>query len=658
MVTRLQKWFFVLTLTFFTPLTWAFPWPTEYALEDVQKLQWRQLTTSNAVLSYAPVPYDWLAGAYISIDAINMMLAKQDGTTIEIRGVKDFDDLKITVGKIEFQPDPSSPKATIDLTASSAKRKVSLQLVAQAVLGFKGTEFNSSKKETVAVFQIVMTQVRTKFGWRSFSLSTPRMFSALMATGVMKGLGEKLRFPVPLSAASQLSLGERPSKNRGPTTETKTSIKTDAGGSVSIKITRNNVDIPVNLSFSTPLFTGSGVWILANDRPFIPPIIDPPSVSREAELERLLKEVSGKLDAIPKPHGDIALYINKRTFETMATMVRSLPVEDRSVYLRSSVSSGNIYEINWRDNTLGKGGLEIRGASNEFLDGMLTMNDLQTGWDPKKGLLITGSVNAKMVANLHWHFDPSISGGFGKDFKIEGEMSVPTRGVASLELVDLQGIRAVMLVPQMECVYAPVSLRSAGGKTNIGIQTGVKLFSAPLLPTALLTSQTMRVEMPEKLPPSKTQLQYVPSWASPALDLSIAPTEVQTLESGMYVEGAIQSLNTADSTLTQAAVQALKDQQQEQLADATRTYNEQLPVPQCSDPPKTIVTVAGLEIGPNNELVKIAGDGGKLLRNAWNEMDKAIKTPGDALADAPGNVAKEVKRVCKRFFGKRGCKWL
>jgi len=627
-------------------------WSDEHAIRDARTLRWNQLQTSRVVLGAGPLASNWAAGVYLSENLIAKVIESQLGTVIRIQGIDKINDLQVELRKAQIDFRVDAPEVELELVASSQEKDVSVVLKAVGLLGYAGTTKKGDVPRSYANFQVVLTSVKPAVNWSNFSVTVPGFMKSLVAGGAMLAIADRLRFDVPLFDAPTLSLGDPPAADRPAEKVHTQGIPIKQGSSeigvVTVQVVQRNADIALPLNFSTPVFTQKGVWLLASQRAFLPPAVsEPPSASAAATLRKQVEFMVGEVAA---PEGDLEAFIHQGLVAELVDRLGKLPEDQRTVAVKSVKVTGNLWQDKWKDNIFGAGGVYIKGENDAFASAVARLQSINARWVPKEGMALSATAGADFAADLHWHFDPVVTGGFGDKVSVSAKTSATANGSVNALMATIQGQPAALLVPTLACTLAPLELK-AHTDIKLAAKYGLKLFADPVPPIPLVTTQPLRIELPTDavVVDKKKNIKASANWKMPMTDVTFTPTAAETTETGYHVSAKLSSLAAApadaSSAAGRAAEKAARDAYRKQLAD----YANTLPTTRCPEPDLRL-NIGGIEIGPNNELVKYSGDAIKVLNNTFSEAKKIIKTPGKAIQDAPGNIHREARKACRRIW--------
>lgn len=634
-------------------------WSDAIQIDDTKKLQWRDLKAAEAVLKTAQVPTGWLAGVFVSNAAIEKVLNQQAGTVIEVIGQQGFEDLTVEVSKFDLVAQDGPALVTFDLIASSPKNNVKLALRAKGLLGYSRTAFVGEKQIPTGFLNLSITELKPKLTlWNAFSVSVPDFLKSASATVLMRSIGKGIEVPVPLKESLKFSLGDPPADDRPPmATKVKTLPIKDTGGSVTLAIRYKNTDLTYPLAFSLPLFTKGGIWLLAHDKAVpLPAVSD--ETPTDAQLSALSAEVGKLRAAIYTPSGEVAAFLAGRTLTSLVNLFSSLSEDQRSVVAQSTAIDKELFNKEWRDDILGKGGFKITGQNANFATAKAVIGAPTATWVPSTGVAITAGVAADGVVGLHWHFDPMLGGGVGANLNVHLSGSTPINAKLGVAMEKLDGKPVALLVPVVDCANVPLQ-GEENGELKVKVRMGQLLFDKPMAPQAIVDSVPRRVDLPivkrEDLEKTlkKNEVGTIPHWVNNALDITLDPVAAKASNDGFWIESRVA---VAPAAKDPAGAKA----QKVALDKSVREYTDKLPAPKCPEASSLEVEILGVKIGKNGELVKLFMAGGALVGQATEAAKKALNDAGVALGSAAqsvgdgikhlGNeIGKEAKKICGDF---------
>lgn len=621
-------------------------------IQNILGLEWKQLKASEAVFAHGPVPTGWQGGAFISGDSINQVLKMQAGSKIKVAGLSSLSDLEVELNSIEVETQVGVPEVRISLTARSATNNLRVDLEADGVLGFEGLGLSAETvPRPVVKFAVGLATVKPVLAWSSLSLTSPDAMKQIIAAGLMLKVQERLRFQAPVSETVVLPLGDAPKPGREQFKITKEKIEIkETGGTVDMEMRQANVDLVLKLNFATPLFTPQGVWLLATDKPFSPPNIQAPMDLTDSQVNALRVSVAKLHMATSKPDGDIIVFINKSAMKSLVSQLKDLSPEQRTLHGKSVGYTKEIHSTIWQADGLGEGGLQVKAQKPDFAAISAVVSSPDSEWSGESGLKITTNTQLKAHAHLHWHFGvPGLGGGVGSDITVNAESAVPVPINGTLELVldQVGGRPTALLVPSLTCVNAPLELKETG-ELKLTVKTSLRLFDKPMAPVTLLGFSPITLAFPgaQEVPAEKATegdgVKVSASWRYPAVDAMVVPSKVATTEDGFYIVGKLTSLIPVVKD-HEAGEKARADARRDQLG----AYVKAMPQPTCPEKSDLRVSIVGMEIGPNGEIIKAVREAFALAQRTQDEAKKILTKPVDALVDAPGNVAREAAEAAE-----------
>jgi hypothetical protein len=529
---------------------------------------------------------------------------------------------------IRYEPDRETP------WWSGATAKISLDAEFLPVAGIG---------ETPVRLKIVPVSIIVSAGWNPFAFSTNKFISEALARQVLQAFADKLYVQVPPLAAN-LDISIK--------IDNREHSKFDKEGGYDLVTRLNGPTVKSKVSAAYPLVTSTGIWVMGGLTPAFsaPPALPESQAAAATELQ----------------HRKDALALRLRPFETQADQVEvrisNRPIMELIGQIAGPPANPNIYQISLstenaagviananvlKDNTLGDIGVTLTPQHAQFASGNVMLGIGSVGWAEGKGLSANVDVKANVSAAVHYHISTGkVGGGVGNDTTIEGSTAGSISLTASIAKVSTPAGDAIILQPTAACsriaidVYSGAALVNAGwikiGRLGVRVKRNVGGGQqAPIRIMDSLPRVYPLVERKDKEQPKQPPREFV-RFAHSGIELAWSIKDVAVEKDGMKVAAAV-SLKPSDAEpgyVTPAANDRLKDA----LQQAT-------PSVLCVDDQQLALLVDGIEIGPNNEIVKFVdamiGAGVRVGEQTLKEADKLRKTPLKSLTDAPGNVRRE-----------------
>ena len=605
-------------------------------IEEITMLQWRDLKSSEAILKKAKVPSGWLAGFYVSNEAIAKSLAIQTGTILTIKGQEGFEDLTVDIKGLELVSQNGPPIVNVNLLATSKKNNLQVALKGKALLGYKKTDIVGETKKVSAFLRLTVIELIPELSWSGISMALPAFMKNIAASGAMKSLGENLEFPIPLSESLKISFGEPPSETRGPTvTKTEVIPIQETGGSVTLAATYLNTDLTLPINFSVPLFTKSGIWLLASATPVPVPEITNAAPTVQ-DLKTLAASVNEIRNDITTPKDDVSVFLSQNVLLAFFNQFSALPLANRTITIASTAYDKQLYNKPWSDDVLGKGGFYVEARKPNFVNATVVIDAPNVTWVPSIGLNIVSTVSAQATTDLHWHFDPTLGGGVGADLNIKSSGAIPINGMIGLSMIDLEGQKIAAFTPVMQCVNVPIQ-GSENGELKIALKTGQLMFDKPIAPMPVLDMMPVKVELPKpkEMKPGEPEpkgIYTTTAWANKEFFVSLAPTEASVTNDGFWMAAKY------DVTKDEPDFKNLR----ENFSRLLSAYTAKMPVPPCPKPEGMAISIRGVELGQNGELIKLFKVGGALVNQVTKEAQKVL----DATVSVGKGAVKVLKDIC------------
>jgi hypothetical protein len=622
------------------------------ATQSPQQLRLQQLRIAEAVLNKSPIPGTWRGGAFVSAQTIKELFALQAGSKLDIQRFAGFDQLEVELNEVRLKPQPEMMDVTLDLAVRSPKYSSDWSLVGEGLLAYRRTEVDGDSQRQHAVFGIHLEKVRPNVSLLNMRMTPPEFLSGVYASIFMAFLDKWLEFKIPLSPTIKLTV-EPPTDGDKPR-ELTLPIKA-TGGSVTFAIEHKKIELPIKMNFALPVFTRNGVWLLADDGQFVPPIISATKSPTEKEIAALRTVVGTLLRerVVATAGADVVLFMHHRGFLEVVDQLRGLSPESKTVVLRSKRHTGRLYDAKWNDRVAGQGGLFLEPASGQFASGSITLQSVTGKWLPRTGMSLDATLSARGKIALHWHFDPLLGGGVGRNVAADApSISAAVTGLLKMSMTQAEERSVILLHPDVACTHIPVDLK-VRGDLDASVHTGFLFLERPLAPLVLVDTIPTRVEMPTEKQPlksakpladhdgSKTSVRIV--WRHPEVDIAVIPISASTTEAGFV---AFAKASVSQPKLDKDTLKRAREAHTKALNQTLTTAHGQ----KCPRADDLRVTIAGMEIGPNGEIIKILKTVVDVAGRVKSEATKISKTPGKALADFPGNVAREAENVGKKII--------
>lgn len=630
--------------------------PREVAVRERLVAQWQAMDLMERSVARHPSPADWSAGAFVGNAALNSALDAIGGSRLEyVPKDKLLSGTELVLEGIRVRPELGRMEADLDISAR--KGGLVLRLKSAALISFLGTG-RANDDAVQALFRIepVLVQPSAEFGIFHFGL---RDFWARLVPDLAVAFLNPDAFVVrlPLADTMRVTL-----KVRQEATE-------PVGGNAKIGYlaTLPESTIVRRVSYSTPVVSPGGFWIfgmLSDSGQEALKISDPPDRD-PAVLKRAIEAIEGSLKSklaeySKVPSAALAVRVNKAVFVALGNDIGALPADKRRVDVRSTRSEGRLAETNWHNDLLGDGGAFAELNGNDALKGAIQFGKPSVAWS-KGRLALTLSATVASEASVHVHLDPLIGGGAGTVIGINGNGAADITGTAFPQLLNKDGLRAVLLQPDLQCKLVEAVVQSDGrlkvdfGWTkvpSIGAKLQVPVGREAMAPTPLFDGRPQFVEMPLVEPRADEVAQkpwrFVP--AHRALKVALIPVAADGDENGVVFSAEL-AISPIQADSPEAVEQARRAVAAEASAYAARVGDAAAamkPAKDCALGPGFAVLLGGIEFGPNNEIVKFA-------RNAWNDLTKGpgpnneLRKAVEEAQQAVDHAAKEAEKSANKL---------
>jgi hypothetical protein len=584
---------------------------------DRTELEWTFLSRTLAVMESASVPESWSAGVFVSEGGINKLIKGLEGTRISFdTQLSNGEDTEIELRSMPLRLEPGFAVGDISISASSQRRSLSVDFVGQASLSFR--EISDVDGVPNAVFAVQLLNLEPDIRWYSFGLAVRGYARELLATGTAIYLSERLQIKVPLIPELAMDLGVD-KELLLPTREPKDE------NFVVLGISMPSKTVGKKIAFAHPVFLDEGVWLLGNVGDAQNDIKFPDLGGRAtSQLENEIKEMRSKVETLAPPaKGDISVWMRGQPVAEMLWEVNRLPDANRTATIRTVRYKGFLTKASWYDEVLGNGGAFVELTGGNAVSGTVRVSGLSLDWVPDVGVQFEGSLVTNAKVDIHAHVDPLIGGGAGTSVGMIGNGGVALAGSMGAAIVDIEGHKVLAIRPNLSCKPFAFSaktdgrLKMAGGWASVpsvGIVVKGEL-GASSLPEQLILSDlpfVIRGRSDDGRPlvaeAEGKRVLIEPTWTSASV--GIVPSVTVTHKNGISLSGALDVVysDTYPETYDRSQLEAKLRQG---LAAGTGAAP-------CGDP-SVAVTIGAIEIGKNNELVKLLKEISPAKWAEWNK---------------------------------------
>jgi hypothetical protein len=376
----------------------------EIVLEQRAKAEWAALSLMNQSLRDGQAPLKTDAAVFLSNSVIDKALKQLIGATITSPAAED---LKIVVKDVRSQPSVGWMGVAAVLELSSVKYGWTVPLDVDGDLIFKGVGSKNASDQgelKTADFAISILKFEPHLKLGFIDLPGRHLVSEVISTGLMRTLDKVLIARIPFE--------DRLALNTGIDQEMK--LLTDTSdGSVTIKTTLPAKELEQRFAVATPMFIGSGVWLVANLTKNGQPQVSAPSAPEmtdsdlRAKIETLRSSIADATKGLDQSN-DIVLWVKGTALVGLADQLKNLPPLNRTVTLQSVGETGQLESD-------GKSYVELSNPSAATAN--IVLDNLDAKWIPKKGAELSLDFRADMTASVHAHL--GLGGGVGTTFGAE-----------------------------------------------------------------------------------------------------------------------------------------------------------------------------------------------------------------------------------------------
>jgi hypothetical protein len=581
------------------------------------------LTQLKETLSVGPVPHAWDAGVYIPFEPINKTLDQLGGLSLASSTLIPGEDLELRVVQFLLGTSDAVASAAIEVEATSPSRKLSVTLSGNAQLSFDGVTEGSRKNMRNAHFSVqIMDLAPTgRLGNYRFVFGNAAgdLISAPLIEKINSKIKERLDLGIPFPCPSGISLGL--SKTLPPTAAGK--------AKVTLKVEMPGKEIPLPTDFSSAVFTRQGVWLLISGKRLKS---EPPkqatALATAADLlnaiHALEEELAPELRNVMQSKSVAMGWAHGRAMTKFLVDFGALPQKNRTFSARAEKCEGNFVEERWHDNILGEGGYRVGPTEALSLSVTGVIENPVSKWVPKAGLEYSIPVTGKSEGALYVHVDPLVGGGAGTSAGFQGPASTSISGRATFRQAKINGDDIIYVDPGNAALPLTAKAETDGklvldwGWTKvpkIGVTIGVAL------PPTVIPAFSIA----DDLPLCSYALNRLVNDAGftfkgkedQYLQVRLQPESAEALMDGFL----LKSKFTITFNDTAADMEAI-DGKREAIRLALDRHQTENSSPVNSET-SIKIHVAGIEFGPNNDLVAFLKFVGKTTAEIIDIMKKA-----------------------------------
>lgn len=642
---------------------------------------------AEQVLASGATPDAWANRAFVPASAIKAFAAPLVGTEYVLpngnldsaKRAKGFAHIKLASFDVGTVDGALTASFVLRATYKGDKEKpwwrgAKAALRVKALFVPTGTS-KDEKGNTVTLFRLTPLTVSPEVSWGFLNLKANKMVSELIAMGVVEKFGEKALVAVP-------AIGQNFDVDTAIASESFS--KFPKGGGFSLATTFAGKTFAGSVVMDRPLVAGSGIWLLGGAAAAPP---SPPPPTGETELKAWVRQHEPLLRRALAPFQSsddlIQVHLAKDPIERIASDIRTTYPAGLAIKLSSHGATGAVGEaFLMKDKLLGDIGVRVTPGSDDFVKGGVTLAFSNLAWTPGKGMVGTANASLWAEADLHAHLSTSfVGGGVGKDFRIRGESDVNAPFSLSLEMRPTPVGNAVVIQPAIGCTRVEVDVRPVSNAklfdvewfrlASLGVRLKRNLGDKAISPIVLFAGvpqyQPFVPDPKPGQPPRDERIKF----PSKGFGWAINPTAVTIDATGITM--------TARATVVPS--EGIDADDQKALKQIMLSAVEKAtPKPACEIDQELALLIGNFELGPENELMvfamKAIKAGQVVLATTVDQVEKFYKKPVDTLRSVPDNVLREgeqgvnnigdeygrakkkAKKACKRWFGKKVCKWI
>lgn len=627
--------------------------PGKVIVREREAARFQALDVTERALAVAPVPTGWDAGVYLSREMLNQTLVHFGSTTVR-KTAGSGAGTQVEVKAVRLISAANSLNAEMDAVATVGQITIEFRILAAVMVA--GFDRKGPNNTSQALLRVEPLEFEPTAQIGPFSFSLRGVWARLVPDlAILLADPEVFRTVVPLPDAFEVDL---------KIDQQDTTPVGDQGGTISWQASMPGSKINVGVTYSAPLFTPNGIWMLARLNGAGQPEITPPSTDGMTieQLRQRNAEISSRIEAavaaLPPPRGEAQVFVSRSVFATAGTLMAGLTPDKLRVTIQTTGRNGNIAGQRWRDNILGEGGIEARLETDTGGAAAIQLAPPRATWEQGGLRLVLGAaVDAR--APIRVHVDPLIGRGAGAVVGIHGRGGGAVTASAVPGMLSGSGRNIAIMTVRPECSMLRVDVATDGRFNagfgfirvpSMGARLGIPVGNQALPPIKLVDEAPQLVVLPAPAEPRRDEAMWVTTTSAAALIVSIKPISAVGDEAGVHIAAdlivrAVRRGATPQET-TQILEAANKEVEEEQakIREATAAVIGSSPTgPACEQKPEVAILLGNAEFGPNNEVVKFFVALGKLPQIfadvaermghelSADKIEGWLRDPGDAL---------------------------
>ncbi|PZR90882.1 MAG: hypothetical protein DI537_17550 [Stutzerimonas stutzeri] len=629
-------------------------------ITEATKAQIASLSLASWVLEQGGRPEDWSTRAYLPTSAVQQLasglvgleyvsrVGKPDtGGEYPAAFVATLNDFSIETEGTELRPSLRVSVRYEDQAGSPWWARAAITLKVRAVLVPVVVPMGDGKKPEVRL-RVLPLEAEPGFSFNPIAvISTGKLFSEIIAAGVLVGLGNELYLGAPaLTEKLEVALKSNSTSH--------TDFEKGGGYDLNAKLDGPTFSRPIEAKL--PLVTARGLWLLdASDKVLpAPAVVTGDDALLALKAAELRASVSNRIRPFQREDDVVEVRISNRPIISIADEIASA-TSGYKMIISSQNATGNIAEaFLLKDNLLGDIGILVRPRVPDFIGGEANFAPPSIKWVPGEGLQTAINVSAQARASFNVHLSTGkVGGGIGKDIDIAGATSGTVPVSLKVEKSTVSGASALVLQPVIGCTRIAIDLNPSTREDFIkeawialkpfGVRIKRNVGGGRQAPSVLLTELPTLESFGEKST-DPNALKGKQSFIKPKfVRMAWAIKDVQVQPDGLFARAALAVTPGPSSEEYESAVKeqsVLRDNLMAALKEAS-------PAVECAPTDEFSLLLAGngVEVGGSNDVVRFIIAMSKaqahVATETIKEIEKLYNKPFDTLAAAPDNVWRE-----------------
>jgi hypothetical protein len=570
--------------------------------ERTRRAQLHELSVTLSTLKQQPDYKNWDAAVFLSSDLIGRTLKELIGSHVNHA---DSPNLELYIDDIKFSPEAGRSAASLALHVKrTGSNALTLRLKASAIILLEDIAIEPSSRNRVAKFRIAMLSIRPAIGFQEMMAVWGSDWDDILSSALVEAAADKLVFRVPMQFVKDLPLIVDETRN----------VEANEGKSqIPVRVS-SPLTLPISLHSSAPIHAKAGIWLIGS----FDGIEEFPSESvatdRLSDAIQDIQERIGKATTmLPAVQEDVWLRVGRSGIDRLVGSFNGRPDSERSI--SAETGEGTILEKIEKLAVVGNAGVRVNLKPSHAT---LKIGQMQTSWD-EQGLVAHVTTAADGILSTNVRVDPGPGGGFNFDLKLDvaarNALDVRIRtlhvpGNAQLNAATALGIEAACSTLTLE--------GETRGEVKLGGRFPVTVGETPVNPAILVEGVPWSIE----LATSTSSLSFTPAYQK--LGISLRDIDVQLDPNGITFQTDVEL-----AVLPKMWDETKSAAERSRVEDVVLSQWKASLQKECPRSDAWRISVAGLEIGPNGEILKAIVHLAHTIGVTADKIKTVLKDPSD-----------------------------